>query len=122
MQLFSAIIALVFPTLCFSKRANIEDKYIHMQIVKKKDTIHYHIYSERELNDQKNTLLFIHGSGGHPMYSEVVYGTIQVMEDGAPENEVQRGNMTQEEAVLQNNSLFTDLKNIESDPTSTSKQ
>lgn len=91
MQLFSAIIALVFPILCFSQRANIADKYIHKQIVKKKDTINYHIYSKRELSDQKKILLFIHGSGGHPMYSEVVvYDTIQVMEDGEPKDEVRK--------------------------------
>jgi pimeloyl-ACP methyl ester carboxylesterase len=55
---------------------------------------------------------FLSGGGNTQYYDFAIF--IQ--------KEVQRGNITQEEAILHLDSLFNDLENIELDPNSTSKQ
>jgi len=82
---------LLFPRITLAQYGNPTEAYTHQSIIKKKDTIRYHIYSKRKLEDQQKILLFFHGSGGEPLYSEVtVYDTIQVEENGELVEKVQK--------------------------------
>ncbi|MEM8522966.1 dienelactone hydrolase family protein [Flavobacterium sp. PL12] len=45
------------------------DEYKHFSIKKNNDTINYHIYSKKNLDEVHNFILFIHGSGSQPLFT-----------------------------------------------------
>lgn len=85
------ILTLLFSVPGFTQDISPNEAFIHKTIVKKKDTIRYHIYSKKDLGDQQKILLFFHGSGSESLYSKViVHDTIHVMEDGKSVEKVQK--------------------------------
>lgn len=58
----------IIANLCLSQSVSEYKRFKHFEIVTKKDTINYHIYSENKITDKTNILLFIQGSAAIPMF------------------------------------------------------
>lgn len=67
------------------------DSYSHYHLIKKVDTIKYHIYSKLPLNKNKGIVVYLHGSGSEPLFKiRENTDTIEVMIDGIPKKKLQK--------------------------------
>lgn len=85
------IILTLLPFLVFGQYDPKTEEYQHKTIITKGDTINYHIYSKGKIEDKSNILIYFHGSGGSPLFSQtIIYDTIKVVENGVTKNKVQK--------------------------------
>lgn len=68
MKALLSIIFVIITNLCLSQSVSEYKKFKHFEILIDNDTIKYHIYSQKEINDKTNILLFIQGSAAIPMF------------------------------------------------------
>jgi len=65
------IIFLFISQISFGQKKYFEKKFIHYQIIKKKDTIHFHMYGKENLSTKKGFIVFIQGSGATSLYQTI---------------------------------------------------
>lgn len=67
------------------------EEYLHKRIITKTDTINYHIYSKGGIEKKDKILLFFHGSGAFPLFSQTTQiDTLKVNENGVSKNKIQK--------------------------------
>jgi len=65
------LLLLLLPTLIFSQKKYFKNKFQHYQIIKKNDTINFHIYGKESLQDKEGFVLYIQGSNVNPLYRSI---------------------------------------------------
>lgn len=68
MKIALTLIFIIITNLCFSQSVSEYKRFKHFTILKDNDTINYHIYSQNEITDKTNIILFIQGSAAVPMF------------------------------------------------------
>jgi esterase/lipase len=88
------IILTIIPLMTFGQYDPKTDEYIHRNIIVKKDTINYHIYANGNIESKSKILIFFHGSGAVPLFSESIkIDTLRIVENGEPKNKIQTSKM-----------------------------
>lgn len=91
MKLILIIILTITPLITFGQYDPKIDEYLHRSIIVKKDTINYHIYSNGTIESKSKLLIFFHGSGPVPLFSESIkIDTLKILENGKLKNEIQK--------------------------------
>lgn len=104
MKLIFIILNLI-PFLVFGQY----EDYMHKTIITKTDTINYHVYSKGKMEEKSKILLFFHGSGPFPLFSQTTQiDTIKVVENGVTKNEIQK-------TIFLGSSVPIDLKRVPDD-------
>ncbi|GER60019.1 hypothetical protein ULMA_21270 [Patiriisocius marinus] len=84
--ILSLVVCLIFINESFSQKKYFENKFEHYSIIKNKDTINFHTYSNGEVASKKGVLLYIQGSGNDPFYKIIrQVDTISNPKKGKPE-------------------------------------
>lgn len=103
------VILTFVPTIAFGQFDPKIEEYQHKKIIKNKDTIRYHIYSNGKIENKKKILLYFQGSGPFPLFSQkTILDTIKVVESGETKNRIQK-------SMILESSVPFDLDKIPSD-------
>jgi esterase/lipase len=88
------IFLLLFPIYFFGQYDPKENEYKHFSIIKKNDTINYHIYAKGKIEDKKNFIVFLQGSGTEPLLKIIVKSdTIKSIENGIEKAKIEKSKM-----------------------------
>ena len=68
LKLINLIFVTLFPNLIFGQFYPKYEEYKHFSVLKKNDTINYHIYSTKNTKEAEGIILFIQGSGAEPLF------------------------------------------------------
>lgn len=85
------IFLILSPILAFCQFDPKTDKYIHKSLFVNKDTINYHLYSKGTIEGKNKILIFFHGSGPTPLFSEAIHiDTLSIIENGETKKKIQK--------------------------------
>jgi esterase/lipase len=84
-------ILILLPLITFGQYDPKVEEYQHKMILIKNDTIRYHIFSNGKIESKSKILIFFHGSGPIPMFSQSIkIDTLKAEENGILKNKLQK--------------------------------
>jgi pimeloyl-ACP methyl ester carboxylesterase len=86
MKLYYLIIMLIVALKSFSQFNPKIDEYKHYSLIKKNDTINFHLYSNDKIENLNSVLLFIQGSGSEPFLNVKTEGKTKFIKSHIPFN------------------------------------
>ena len=88
------ILFLLFPLFLFGQYDPKENEYEHYKIIENKDTINYHVYNHKNINELSGFILYFQGSGPRPLLQIVTkIDTITTNENGIAKNKISKSKM-----------------------------